>query len=186
LLDISRRIHDFFPFEPYHQGDETVKNKTNGEKIMFNRKVLVVALLAVVLLTSFTDGQVGMDRNYRHKPRVRKTVESSSVTVPAMLQASLENLMNQAAGQDTLLASGKVRRHPRKRIIASETGIMNQVSDQGTLQASGRIRRHPRKFSIAFEQVGVNQATYGISAADQDTLLESGRIRREPRKRRII
>jgi hypothetical protein len=147
LLVISRRIHDFFPFKPYHQSNDTGKNKTNGEKIMFNRKVLVTALLAVVLLTSFVDAEVGVDGAYRHKPRRRKIAESITVTVPAMLQANLESLMNQADDQDTLQASGKVRRHPRRRKVAfeSQAGYGISAADQDTLQASGMVRKQPRK-----------------------------------------
>ncbi len=121
---------------------------------MFNRKVLVIALMAVVLLTSFMDAQVDVDGAYRHKPRRRKIAESISVTVPAMLQANLSSLMNQAAGQDDLQASGRVKKEPRKRRTVFESGAMSQATagifaaDQGTLLASGKVRKEPRKRRI--------------------------------------
>ena len=101
---------------------------------MFNRKVLLTALLAVVLLGSFMDGSVSVDGRHRRKPRLRDAGTIAMVD-PTMQQASLTNLMNQVAGgisavdpnndQASLTDKPRRRRHTRASI---DPGGLNQVA----------------------------------------------------------
>ncbi len=62
---------------------------------MFKRKILVVALLAVVLLSSFMEGNASVDRRFKHK----RTAGGDIVIVDQSLsQASSTNLQNRMAG----------------------------------------------------------------------------------------
>jgi hypothetical protein len=99
------------------------------KKVMFNRKVVVIALMAVVLLTSFMDGSVSADARQIRKRRVIKTAEAITQTVPAMLQA---------AGQVDQMALRSIRHKGRKTAF--------ELGDQMALRS---IRHKGRK--TAFE-----------------------------------
>ena len=100
---------------------------------MFNRKVLLTALLAVVLLGSFVDGRVSVDGRHRRKPRLT-VVGGISMVDPTMHQASLTNLTNQVAGgisavdpNNNQVSLRDKSRHPRHRTAIDPAGL-NQVA----------------------------------------------------------
>ncbi len=64
---------------------------------MFKRKVLIIALLAVVLLASFMDGRVSVDGKHRRRPRATIAGGISAVDL-TLHQANLANLMEQISG----------------------------------------------------------------------------------------
>ena len=99
---------------------------------MFNRKVLLAALLAVTLLGSLMDAGVGIDKRHRRKPRA--TVADSVAMVDQTLrQASLTDLMNQVIGsaaddQDNQLFSFRDKGKHRRPRAAMDAGSSIEIA----------------------------------------------------------
>ncbi len=133
---------------------------------MLNRKVLLIALLAVVLLGSFMEGTVGVDGLRRRKPKMVETAPGAVAAVDLnFYRASLTNLMNQittgVAGVDPndLQASLKGRKPHRSRASIDEGGL-NQLTFTDNLK---RRRGRPR---ASFDPAGLNQLAGGIAGID--------------------
>ncbi len=96
---------------------------------MLNRKVLFVALLAVVLLGSFVIGEAGVSRDYKHR---RKAAEPAAGAVASIIPCphcvSFTDTMTQIAGgmlgiDPTLqLASRSIRKPHRSRASVDLAG----------------------------------------------------------------
>jgi hypothetical protein len=116
--------------------------RTKGEKIMFSRKVFVIALLAVVLLGSSMDGMVSLDKSRRRRPRAM--VESAIAQVDQTLQqASFTKLVNQVASGITAvdpasLLAGRTDRKPRRHRVSVDgvqiAGYAKTLDNTGRLQ----------------------------------------------------
>ncbi len=101
---------------------------------MLHRKVLLIALLAVVLLGSSMDGSVSIDGRGRRKPRRAETAAGAiAEVVPNFGCASLTNLMDQitagfaAADPNNLMASLKPRKPHRTR-ASVDSGSLSQAA----------------------------------------------------------
>ncbi len=123
---------------------------------MFNRKVLLIALLAVVLLGSFMDGRVSADRAYKRKRRASEPVAGGIAGTDLNFhRASLTNLMNQvtgiaAADPNNAQASFRDRKRGRKSKVSLDSGDLNQVisaaaADSNNRQLSFRDGRKHRR-----------------------------------------
>jgi hypothetical protein len=118
---------------------------------MLNRKVLSVALLAIVLLGSLMEVGAGVDRI--HKPRRRHAATASGAVAqiaPNIHMQSLTNLMNQATGlkavdldDQQLLARLVKPRRPIKHLAAADP------DDQQLLARLVKPRRPIKHFAAA-------------------------------------
>lgn len=95
---------------------------------MFNRKGLLIALMAVVLLGSFIDGRVSVDQNHSRKPQA--SVMSGI--------AAVDPTLNQASSADPM-SLHKPRRRPR---VKSSIAAVDQNIHQ--LSFTDRKHRRPR------------------------------------------
>ncbi len=133
---------------------------------MLSRKVLLIALLAVVLLGSFLDGSVSADGIRRKKSRKAETAAGGVAEVDRNFHlASLTNLMDQitagiaAVDPNDLQASLKGRKPRRSRTSIGEDAL-NQLT------FTDQLKRRRVKPKASIEASDLNQIAVGAATVD--------------------
>ncbi len=145
---------------------------------MFNRKVLLIALLAVVLLSSCADGSVTLEKSRKHRRRATEPAAGGiAQIVPCIRCVSLTNLMNQVASAigaadltNQQAARGDHKPRRRKAFIdpAGLTQIVSGVMgfDQASQSLAFGDRKKIRKPRAAIDSAGLTQVAGGIAGID--------------------